>query len=137
MTSTDLSTSDTGIAVAAALLVRLADADFDGLADAFEPELEALAMLPAGVFRLPDPATVTAAFRQWFGEVDEYRLTDFGFSRLGSRLHLRWRISVAGGGFGAARHVVEQHLYCDTGPTGRIASMSLLCSGFVRERDRG
>ena len=95
MTSAELSTSDTGVAVARVLLARLADADFDGLADAFESDLEALATLPAGVFRWPDPATVTAVFQQWFGDVDEYRLTDFAYSRLGSRLQVRWRISVA------------------------------------------
>jgi hypothetical protein len=135
MTSTDLSTSHTD--VAAALLARIADADFDGLADAFEPELDALALLPAGVFRWPDRATITAVFEQWFSGVDEYALTDFACSRVNGRLHVRWRITVAGGGFGARRHVVEQQLYGDIGPTGRIASMSLLCSGFLPELVRG
>jgi len=136
MTWTEL-TSETHAAVAGVLRARLADADFVGLADAFEPELDALAMLPAGVFRWPDPATVTGVFEEWFGDVDEYRLTEFASSGLGGRLHAGWRIVVAGGGFGADRHVVEQQIYADPGRTGRIASMRLLCSGFIRERGHG
>jgi hypothetical protein len=136
MTAMDV-TLEHRAAVAGILLARLSDADFVGLADAFESPLDALAMLPAGVFRWPDPATVTSVFEQWFGGVDEFRLTDFAVSHLGRRLHVRWRILVSGGGFGADRHVVEQQVYADTGPSGRIASMSLLCSGFIREQRRG
>jgi hypothetical protein len=134
MTSTDhLSPSSTQLAIAGTLLARLANAEFDRLGDAFEPDFRALAMLPGGIFEWPEPATVRAAFEQWFGDVAEYDVTDFTVSLIRRRMHLRWRITVAGGHLGDGRYVVEQQIYADTGRTGRIGSMSLLCSGFVRE----
>jgi hypothetical protein len=137
MITTEVSPSSTQLAVAATLLTHLAGAEFDGLGDVFEPDVRALAMLPGGVFEWPDPATVHAVFDQWFGDVTEYELTDFAVSLVEHRMHLRWRLTVAGGHLGPARHVVEQQVYADLGPTGRIGSMSFLCSGFLRESTHG
>jgi hypothetical protein len=53
---------------------------------------------------------------------------------MGRRLHLRWRILVSGGHLGDGRYIVDQQMYVDTGRTGRIGSMSFLCSGFVPAR---
>ena len=39
-----------------------------------------------------------------------------------------------GGPFGDELFVVEQVVYVDPGPSRRVLSMSMLCSGFVRER---
>ena len=89
-------------------------------------------MLPAGVYEWPGHEAIRSVFEQWFGDVDEYGITDFAVSRIGRRLHLRWRILVGGGHLGDGRYVVEQQMYADTGRTGRIASMSFLCSGFVQ-----
>ena len=61
-----------------------------------------------------------AAFAMWFGGVDEYELVDAAAGHLGPRLHLRWRARVRGGPFGDSSFVVEQHVYADRGPTGRI-----------------
>jgi hypothetical protein len=117
-------------------LTRLAEADFGRLGDALEPDLRAIVVLPAGVFQWPDAATVCAVFEQWFGDVDEYDVTNFAVSRVGSRTHLRWRIVVSGGHLGEGRYVVDQQLYADLGPSGRIGSMSMLCSGFCKESER-
>jgi hypothetical protein len=136
MLSITSSSPATHLSVAGILLTRLAEADFDRLGDVFEPDLRAIVMLPAGVFEWPDPATVCAVFEQWFGDVDEYDVTDFAVSRVGSRTHLRWRIVVSGGHLDEGRYVVDQQLYADLGPTGRIGSMSMLCSGFCRENER-
>ena len=141
MVSTQLSTLSTKTAaqpdaelnVAATLLARLANAEFDHLDDVFEPDVTALAMLPAGVYEWPGHETIRAVFEQWFGDVEQYVVTDFTASRIGRRMHLRWRINVSGGHLGGGRYVVEQQMYADTGRTGRIASMSFLCSGFVRD----
>jgi hypothetical protein len=137
MTCTDLTPSSTHLARAGTLLAAVAERDFDRLADAFEPELAAIAVLPGGVFQWPDRTTVRGVFEQWFGDVEEYDVTDLSASRLGRRLHARWRVTVSGGHLGSGRHVVEQQLYADTGPTGRIATMSFLCSGFCRVRTDG
>jgi hypothetical protein len=122
---------DTQLTIAGMLLSRLANGQFEHLDDVFEPEVRALAMLPAGVYEWPGCETIRAVFDQWFGDVDEYAVTDFAASRIGRRLHLRWRILVSGGHLGNGRYLVEQQMYADAGPTGRIASMSFLCSGFV------
>jgi hypothetical protein len=126
--------SSTQLAIAGTLLARLANAEFDRLGDAFEPDGKALAMLPGGVFEWPDPATICAVFEQWFGDVSVYTVTNFAVNVIGRRMHMQWRITVAGGHLGDGRYVVDQQVYADTGRTGRIGSMSLLCSGFVRER---
>ena len=136
MTSTgSASTTDTRLAIAAMLLARLANAEFEHFDDVFEPDLTALAMLPAGVYEWPGHETIRAVFEDWFDDVDEYGVTDFAVSRIGRRLHLRWRILVSGGRLGDGRYVVEQQMYADTGRTGRIGSMSFLCSGFVPVSD--
>ena len=90
-----------------------------------------MGVFSGGVFEWPDHGTIRAVFEGWFGDVDEYGVTDFAVSRIGRRLHLRWRILVSGGHLGDGRHVVEQQMYADTGRTGRIGRMSFLCSGFV------
>jgi hypothetical protein len=130
-----ITSPSTHLAVAGIFLTRLAEADFDRFGDAFEPDFRAIVMLPAGVFEWPDLATVSAVFKQWFGDVDGYDVTDFAVSRVGRRTHLRWRIIVSGGHLGEGRYVVDQQLYADLGPTGRIGSMSMLCSGFCKEKE--
>ena len=121
----------TQLTIAGMLLDRLANAEFEHLDDVFEPEIVALAMLPGGVYEWPGHESIRAVFDGWFGDVDEYGVTDFAVSRIGRRLHLRWRILVSGGHLGDGRYIVEQQMYTDAGPTGRIGSMSFLCSGFV------
>ena len=123
--------------VAATLLTRLANAEFDELGELFEPELNALAMLPAGVFEWPDPGTIRAVFNQWFGDVDHYEIVDFAVGLVGPRMHARWRVSVAGGHLGDGWYVVDQQIYADTTAAGRIRSMSFMCSGFVRVASDG
>ena len=44
-----------------------------------------------------------------------------------------WRLHVRGGRLGQEDFVVEQHAYADAGPTGRIQSLVLVCSGFCKE----
>jgi hypothetical protein len=128
---------DSELTIAGTLLARLANGDFEHLDDVFETDLTALAMLPGGVYEWPGHEAIRSVFEQWFGDVDEYGVTDFAVSRIGRRLHLRWRILVSGGHLGDGRYVVEQQMYADIGHTGRIASMSFLCSGFVRVGSHG
>ena len=42
-----------------------------------------------------------------------------------------------GGPFGDVSHVVEQQVYADPGPSGRIERLAMLCSGFAPEADGG
>jgi hypothetical protein len=79
-------------------------------------------------------ADVFGAFVGWFGRAEEYELIEASVGQVGPRLQLGWCARVRGGPYGDATFVVEQHAYADVGPTGRIRAMSMICSGFARER---
>ena len=120
--------------MADAVLGAVAGRDFDRLAAAFEPDAVLSALLPDGFHEWTGPERVTAAFVRWFGRVDEFELLAATVAMHGPRLQLGWRARVRGGHVGAAPFVVEQHVYADPGPTGRIQTMAMLCSGFVQEQ---
>jgi hypothetical protein len=133
MTFTDRSV-EPQLSMADVFLGHLAAGDFDQLALLFEPDISLRALLPEGLHEWQGPERVSAAFAMWFGGVDELELVDATAGHLGPRLHLHWRARVRGGPFGDSSFVVEQHVYADRGPSGRIQAMSMLCSGFARVR---
>ena len=106
--------------------------DLGGLATLFEPDVSFDALLPDGL--RSGRASRARAFVGWFGRVDELELVAASVDHVGPRLQLQWRARVRGGPFGEASHVVEQQVYADPGPSGRIARLTMLCSGFVREQ---
>jgi len=130
MTPTDIASPRPQRSIADVFLQHLGNGDIDQLGELFEPDVTLTALLPEGLheWRGPD---VTRAFRSWFGRVDEIQLLKSAVGHVGPRLYLRWRARVRGGPFGDASFVVEQQLYADAGPTGRIHAMSMLCSGFA------
>jgi hypothetical protein len=125
-----MTTTTASLARADALLTALAAHDFDGIADAFEPDAKLSALLPRGYDEWHDTAGVRAAFERWFGDVEELEVADASVGRIGDLLQLRWRVRVQGGRFGARAMVVEQYASAHLGPSGRIARLSLLCTGF-------
>jgi hypothetical protein len=132
MTSADTS-STPGISIADVFLAHLAAGEFDQLATLFEPDVSFSALLPDGLHEWHGPERVSGAFAAWFGRVEVYELVETTVGHVGPRLQLRWRARVRGGSFGNAAFVVEQHVYADPGPSGRIQAMSMLCSGFARD----
>lgn len=118
-------------------LGHLAGGDFDQLAELFEPDVSLSALLPDGHHEWQGPERVIAAFVRWFGRVEEYALINSTIGNVGPRLQLRWRARVRGGPYGDASFVVEQHVYADPGPSGRIQTLSMLCSGFAKEHADG
>jgi hypothetical protein len=132
--SPDPAPSTAGPSMADAVLRCLGAGTFTQLAALFEPDIAVSALLPDGLHEWLGPEQVVTAFVRWFGRVDEYELFDTYAGHLGPRLHLRWQARVRGGSFGDATFVVQQHVYADPGPTGRIQTMSMLCSGFAEER---
>ncbi|MET0458969.1 MAG: nuclear transport factor 2 family protein [Ilumatobacteraceae bacterium] len=125
------------VPVTDALLGSLARRDFDQLAAVLEPDVVLRALLPGGFHEWTGPERVTEAFGRWFGRVDEFELVAATVGVHGPRLQLSWRARVRGGRFGDAPFVVNQHVYADPGPTGRIQTMAMLCSGFTEERSDG
>jgi hypothetical protein len=120
--------------VAGAFLEALAGRDFDGLAATLAPDVHVRGLTPGGFGEWQGRPAVRAQFAAWFDH-PTFELVDAVVGEIGSRLHLRWR---------ARRHhpteprwsVVEQQVYADTDAAGRIARLSLLCSGFQREGAR-
>lgn len=134
MDTTSTPPSAPRFAVAGSFLEALAAKDFHRLAAALDADASLSALLPRGYCEWHGAAEIGAVFEKWFGDVDEFEVADAAVGQVGTRLQLRWRVRVRGGPrFGDDAMVVEQHVYADTAQTGRIRSMSLLCSGFCKE----
>jgi hypothetical protein len=119
--------------VAGAFLDGLAVQDFSRIAATLDDAAHLSALLPRGLAEWDGPDQISAAFRQWFGEVDRFELVDALIGGVGPRLHLRWRVRVQAEARGEGWLVIEQQVYADAGPDGRLTRLSLLCSGFHRE----
>ena len=117
-------------AAAAAFLDKLAAGDFDQLAAALEPDAQLKALLPPGYMEWTGQEAVCGAFDMFFGGMDTYEVIDATIGQVGDRLHLRWRIHARGGRLGPQDFVAEQSCYADAGPTRRLQSLALVCSGF-------
>ena len=120
-------------AMAGAFLEELTAGDFPRLAAALEPDARLSALLPRGHVEWVGREEVCDAFAGFFGGMDEYEVLEATIGHVGDRLQLRWRLHVRGGRLGPEDFVVEQHCYADAGPSGRIQSLALVCSGFCRE----
>lgn len=120
-------------AVATSLLAAVADGDFARIAAVVSDDATLSALLPGGFRQWQGAAEIAATFDRWFGDAEQCDLIDASFSRLGPRLGMHWRLRVRAERLGPHPLIVEQYAYADTAPTGRIQSMSLLCSGFCAE----
>src|SRR5829696_3714076 len=118
---------------AGAFLDGLAVQDFSRLAATLDDDAHLSALLPRGLAEWDGADQISAAFRQWFGEVDRFELVDAVIGEVGPRLHLRWRVRVQAQARGEGWLVIEQQVYAAAGPDGRLTRLSLLCSGFHRE----
>ena len=121
---------------AGAFLDALAVQDFDRLRATLDDAAHLSALLPRGLVERDGAEQVTAAFRTWFGEVDRFELLDAALGEVGPRRHLRWRVRVQAPARGEGWLVIEQQVYADTGPDGRLTRLALLCSGFHAEASR-
>jgi hypothetical protein len=126
--------TEPGFAAAGVFLERLATFDFSRLADALEADVTLRALLPRKYREWEGRDAVCEGFTGMLGGLDEYTVLDATVGLIGTRLQLAWRLRVRGGRLGPEAFVVEQQAYADTGPTGRIQSMSLVCSGFCKEQ---
>lgn len=126
-------TRTTTTTVAGAFLEGLAAQDFDRIAATLDDDAHLTALVPSGFRQWHGPEEIGATLRRWFGDVDDFDLADTSAGEVGQRMHLRWRARVRAAQLGEGWFVVEQQVYADTGPDGRIAQLFLLCSGFCRE----
>jgi hypothetical protein len=121
-------------AVTTSLLEALSDGDFRRIATVVSDDATLSALLPGGFRQRQGAAEIAATFDRWFGEAEHCDLIDTSLSRVGPRLGMHWRLRVRAERLGPHPRVVEQYAYADTASTGRIQSMSLLCSGYCAER---
>ena len=121
-------------AVGGSLLEALAASDFARLSTVLDEGASLCALLPRGFREWRGAAEIVATFEGWFGDVEHFELIDASLGRVGSRLQMRWQVRLRGARLGRQACIVEQFAYADTGSTGRIQSMQLLCSGFCPEQ---
>ena len=126
----DTITPTNRFAASTALLQAFLDHDFDQLVDALEPDAVMSALLPGGPREWVGAASIGAAFERWFGATSSFEVAEATAGRIGELAALRWRLRVRADRFGDEAMVVEQQAFAATGPTGRIARISLVCSGF-------
>ena len=119
---------------AIACSASFADHDFGQVIGTLEPDATMTALLPSGFREWAGAPTIGAAFENWFGNTPSYEVIDTTLGPIGELLSLRWRLRLLAERFGDAPMVVEQRAYAAIGPSGRIARISLLCSGFQRQQ---
>jgi hypothetical protein len=120
-------------AVAGSLLEALAETDFERLTTVLDRQASLSALSPDGFVEWRGAAKIAAVFRRWFGEDPQAELVDAALGQVGPRLQMRWQLRFCGPGSGRPPGIVEQYAYADSGPSGRIQSMWLLCSGLGSE----
>jgi hypothetical protein len=122
---------------AATVLDAVGRRDFAGLAAALHEDVHLRALLPGGFSEWHGPAGVTTAFSGWFDGFEDYELVEADVGEVGRRWHLAWRLRVRDEPTAERPLLVDQHVYADVAADGQIVGLSLLCSGFWRERARG
>jgi hypothetical protein len=120
-------------AAAGLFLEKLAAGDFEQLGVALEPDVKLHALLPRGFDEWEGREAVCGAFDRFFGDLDTCEVIDATIGQVGDRLQLRWRMRARGDRLGPEEFVVEQACYADTGTTGRLQYLALVCSGFRKE----
>ncbi|HEY3464301.1 MAG TPA: hypothetical protein VGL47_04165 [Amycolatopsis sp.] len=108
----------------------LAGQDFARLADALADDVQLSALVPRGLREARGADEVRATFTRWFGDTDAFELAEADVDEIGARLHLRWRARLRAARLGDGWFVVEQQAFADTAPDGRLARISLVCSGY-------
>ena len=123
-------TSSPSLAVAGRFIDALAARDFDGVVATLTDDVRFRALLPSRTLDLEGRQAVRATFDTWFGDTGRWELVEAVVGEVGGRLHIRWRASVTKPPAGTGNLLVEQQIYADAGPDGRLRDVSLLCTGF-------
>jgi len=117
-------------AVAGAFLESLAAQDFAGLGGALTADARLRALLPSGLREWTGAEVIAGVFTRWFGDTEDFELDEATVGEVGGRLHLHWRLRLRAERLGSGWFTVEQQAYADTGASGPIARLDLLCTGY-------
>lgn len=118
------------LAVAGGLIDGIAARDFDAVVGALTDDVAFRALLPRRVLDLEGRNAVRAAFDTWFGGAERWELAEAVVGEVGGRIHLRWRLRLTDPHLGPGSFLVEQQVYADAGPDGRLRDVALMCTGF-------
>jgi hypothetical protein len=118
------------LAIAGQFIDGLADRDFDGVVATLAEDVRFRALLPGRVLDLDGRDAVRSAFDTWFGGAERWDLVEAVVGEVGGRIHLRWRLSVTNPQVAEGNLLVEQQVYADAGPDGRLNDVALLCTGY-------
>jgi hypothetical protein len=129
---TDQLTADEALslAVAGRFIDGLANRDFDAVVGALTDDVAFRALLPRRVLDLHGRDAVRSTFDTWFGGAERWELAEAVVGEVGGRIHLRWRLRLTNPDIGPGTFLVEQLVYADAGPDGRLRDVALLCTGF-------
>jgi hypothetical protein len=120
-------------AAARSFVEGLAGQDFTQLGDALAPDARLRALLPHGPFEWAGAEAIAGRFAGWFGDTEDFEVIDATVGEVGGRLHLHWRLRLRAQRLGPGWFTVEQQAYADTGDSGRIARLDVLCTGYQPE----
>ncbi len=120
-------------AVAGRFIDGLAARDFDAVVGSLTDDVAFRALLPRKVLDLVGGAAVRSTLDTWFGAAERWELVEAVVGEIGGRVHLRWRLRLTNPDVGPGTFLVEQQLYADTGPDGRLRDVALLCTGYLRD----
>jgi hypothetical protein len=118
---------------AGSLVEGLAAQDFAQLGRALAADACLRALLPSGLREWTGAEAIAHRFARWFGDTEDFELTEAAVGEVGGRLHLQWRLRLQAERLGPGWFTVEQHVYADTDESGRIAQLDLLCTGYRPE----
>ena len=88
---------------------------------------------PQGLREWTGSGVIAGQFARWFGDTEDFDLVEATVGEVGGRLHLHWRLRLRAERLGAGWFTVEQQVYADTGESGRIVRLDLLCTGYRSE----
>jgi SnoaL-like domain len=134
-TRTEQPTTDESLrfAVAGRMIDGLAAHDFDAVVATLADDVVFRALLPSRVLDLVGSVTVRSTFETWFGAAERWEMVEAIVGEVGGRIHLRWRLRLTNPDVGPGTFLVEQQVYADTGPDGRLRDVALLCTGYLPE----
>jgi SnoaL-like domain len=107
--------------------------DFEAVVCTLADDVTFRALLPRRVLDLSGRDAVRSVLDTWFGAAERWELVEAVVGEIGGRIHLRWRVRLTKPELGPGVFVVEQQVYADTGPDGRLRDVALLCTGYLRD----
>ena len=109
------------------LVAAIAAQDAPAIAACFAEDVQLHALMPPGLRERTGATESAALVAGWFADSTELELVGSQTGDVGDRLHISYRFAGVEEG---EPYLVEHHLFCIVGESGRIERADLLCSGF-------